>query len=69
MICTTLEMDMVVLALTTKLEHVEKFEQAITGGFSSILDWHSTPKFYYQIYIKLMKIQTIIHEIKIMIIK
>ena len=49
MICTTLEMDMVILALTTKLEHVEKFEQAITGGFSSILDWHSTLKFYHQI--------------------
>ena len=30
------KMDRVVLTLPTKLEHVEIFEQTITGGFSSV---------------------------------
>ena len=34
--CIEHEMDRVILALPTKLEHVEIFEQKITGGFSSV---------------------------------
>ena len=34
--CIEHEMDRVILALPTKLEHVEIFEQTITGGFSSV---------------------------------
>ena len=34
--CIEHEMDRVMLALPTKLGHVEIFEQAITGGFSSV---------------------------------
>ena len=30
------EMSRVILALATKLEHVEIFEQTVTGGFSSV---------------------------------
>ena len=34
--CIEHKMDRVVLPLPTKLEHVEIFEQTITGGFSSV---------------------------------
>ena len=34
--CIEREMNRVILALSTKLEHVEILEQSITGGFSSV---------------------------------
>ena len=34
--CTERKMNRVILALSTKLEHVEILEQSITGGFSSV---------------------------------
>ena len=33
---TEREMSKIILALPTKLEHVEIFEQTVTGGFSSV---------------------------------
>ena len=45
------EMSKIILALPTKLDHVEIFEQAVTGSFSSVnTDWLLILKFYYQIY-------------------
>ena len=34
--CIEIEMSRVILALPTKLDHVEIFQQAVTGGFSSV---------------------------------
>ena len=34
--CIEREMSKVILALLTKLDHVEIFEQTVTGGFSSV---------------------------------
>ena len=34
--CIETEMSRIILALPTKLEHVEIFEKTVTGGFSSV---------------------------------
>ena len=34
--CTEREMSRIILSLPTKLEHLEIFEQTVTGGFSSV---------------------------------
>ena len=34
--CTEREMSRIILALPTKLEHVEIFEETVTGGLSSV---------------------------------
>ena len=34
--CIEREMSRVILALPTKLDHVEIFEQTVTGGFGSV---------------------------------
>ena len=34
--CIEREMSRIILALPTKLEHLEIFEQTVTGGFSSV---------------------------------
>ena len=34
--CLEREMSRIILALPTKLEHVEIFEETVTGGFSSV---------------------------------
>ena len=55
--CTEREMSKIILALPTKYEHVEIFEETVIGGFSCVntrlaFDW----QFYYRIYqIKLIE--------------